>query len=121
MNEEVSVKVTVTVQPQDTQGQGQQLGQDNPLSTNLDLQKIYEQIIERETDADKEEEAKPLLLFLIAVEAVEKLNDVNAGGKVVFSLPKAVAGLLGGKLDLELTESTNRTTPKSVKVEVNVS
>jgi hypothetical protein len=110
MGEEGSVKVTVN--PQYIQGQ------DNPLSTSLDLQKIYDQIIERETDANKEEKAKKLLRFLIAVEAVENLNDVNAGGKVVFILPEAVAKLLDGELDLKLTDPDSGATLMCVKVEV---
>jgi hypothetical protein len=112
MSVEVSVKVTV--KPQDTK----QFYQDNPLSTSLNLQKIYDQIIERETDANKQEKAKKLLRFLIAVEAVENLNDVNAGGKVVFVLPEAVAKLLDGELDLKLTDPDSGATLMCVKVEV---
>jgi hypothetical protein len=94
MSKGVSVEVTFTVQRQ-AKGEVQ--------STNLDLEKIHQEITKRDKDTNK---AKELLSFLIAVEAVEKLNDVNAGGKVVFSLPEAVAGLLVGKLYLKLTGST---------------
>jgi hypothetical protein len=102
MDEEVSVEVTVTVQPQAN-------GEDKLKSTNLDLQKIYEQIIERAKDAKKnkeeaEEEAKPLLRFLIAVEAVEKIDDVTAKKEFKITLPKDVADLLHGELKLELTK-----------------
>jgi hypothetical protein len=103
MDEEVSVKVTVTVQ-------GQAKSQNGPLSTSLNLQKIYEQIIERAEDAKEQskQEVNPetLLRFLIAVEAVEKLENLKTGGGIEFILPQAVAGLLVGEQILKLTGST---------------
>jgi hypothetical protein len=109
MCEKVSVKVTVNNNATAT-GQTQK--------PSLDLQKIYDQIIERETDADKGEKAKKLLRFLIAVEAVEKLENPKTGGDIKFILPEAVAKLLDGKLDLKLTDPGFSKTPMCVNVVV---
>jgi hypothetical protein len=75
-------------------------------SPSLDLEKIHQEITKRDKDANK---AKELLSFLIAVEAVEAVKDLenlSTEGNIKFNLPKAVADLLGGEQKLNLTDST---------------
>jgi hypothetical protein len=113
MCEEVLVKVTVN--PESAGG----TGSPQALNPSLKLEKIYKQIIERETQ-DKEkakQKAKKLLLFLIAVEAVEKIDDVTAKKEFKITLPKDVAKLLVGKLDLKLTGSTGVVSNQQPKTE----
>jgi hypothetical protein len=107
MDEEL-VKVTVNNNPTDT---------DQTQKPSLDLQKIHEQIIERDKDANK---AKELLSFLIAVEAVEAVKDLenlSTEGNIKFNLPKAVAGLLVGEQKLKLTGSTGVISNQQPKTE----
>jgi hypothetical protein len=102
MCEEVSVKVTVNPKSADGTGSPQAL---NP---SLKLEKIYKQIIERETQ-DKEkakQKAKELLRFLIAVEAVEKIDDFNAKCEFGLTLLKDEAQVIEGSLTLKLTQDS---------------
>jgi hypothetical protein len=116
MCEKVSVKVTVN--PKRAGG----TGKPQALNPSLKLEKIYKQIIERETQDKEKAKQKPkeLLRFLIAVEAVEKIDDFNAKCEFELTLLKDVAQGIEGSLTLELTQDSKSggSTANSVTVEV---